>query len=388
MKVVPTGVPRIYLGTMTFGWSQSSSFIDENIAKKMTKKFIEFGKATSSNDNDAVHYIDTARIYSGGKSEKIVGSVLKDLSASDSASASASVMIGTKAHPSQRNALSKQGIMDQFNTSIQSMDVSTVGEYYLHQPDTAHSLLESLQTVHDLIEKGQVQTLGLSNYHVSEVVRAFDLCEEYGLHPPRVYQGLYNPLNRAVEEELLPLLKEKGCSFVAYNPLAAGLLTGKHERINEESDGATAGSATAVKKGRFKNNPNYLPRFYTTDNFDALELIQTACEKEGLGVLPTTFKWLLRHSALTESDGILLGASSIDQLDENLEACRLAVAVSKHTDDESESESPLSEDVLQAFEDAWKITKESPFPYWRSYSSDMPNREHLDQGASYSATKK
>ena len=73
-----------------------------------------------------------------------------------------------------------------------------------------------------------------------------------------MYQGLYNPLNRRVEQELLPTLRKHNISFVAYNPLAAGLLTGKH------SEGGD------VPAGRFKDNPNYLDRFYKHDNFEAL----------------------------------------------------------------------------------------------------------------------
>eukprot|EP00551_Chaetoceros_affinis_P004396 CAMPEP_0203670230 /NCGR_PEP_ID=MMETSP0090-20130426/6373_1 /ASSEMBLY_ACC=CAM_ASM_001088 /TAXON_ID=426623 /ORGANISM="Chaetoceros affinis, Strain CCMP159" /LENGTH=347 /DNA_ID=CAMNT_0050535053 /DNA_START=76 /DNA_END=1119 /DNA_ORIENTATION=- len=347
---------------MTFGWSQTSSYVDDAAAKAMTKKFIEFGKELSSDK----YYIDTAKIYSGGKAEKILGGVLKDSSTYCDPD---SVLVGTKAHPSQPNGLSREGIMNQFTASVKSMDVDAVGEFYLHQPDTDNSLLESLKCVNELIVAGKVKTLGLSNYHVSEVARAFELCEEHDLAKPGVYQGLYNPLNRAVEDELLPLLKSKGCSFVAYNPLAAGLLTGKHKRVDQDG---------AVMKGRFKNNQNYLPRFYTKENFDALELIKAACDQEGISLLQATFMWLLRHSALTAQDGVLLGASSINQLDQNLDACLGA----------SKEDVTLSADILQAFNDAWEITKGSPFPYWRSYSNDMPGRESLNPGASYSAAKK
>ena len=357
-------MPRLYFGTMTFGWSQTTSYVDENIAKQMTKKFIDFGKATQSSTN--THYIDTARIYAGGKTEKILGSVLKDI---PSYCDYDHVTVGTKAHPSQPNGLSKEGIMNQFKDSIDAMGVTEVGEYYLHQPDTENTLLESLQCVHELISEGKVKSLGLSNYHASEVSRVFQLCEEHGLTKPSVYQGLYNPLNRVVEEELLPLLKANDCSFVAYNPLAAGLLTGKHKRSSMDGN---------VMKGRFKNNPNYLPRFYTSDNFDAMELIENACDEVGLSILEATFIWLLKHSALTENDGILLGASSIAQLDQNLEACL----------DVANKNKVLSDKALEAFEKAWDITKKSAFPYWRSYSKDMPNRDSLDQGASYSASKK
>ena len=98
--------------------------------------------------------------------------------------------------------------------------------------------------------------------------------------------------------------------FTAYNPLAAGLLTGKHT-APPESD--------SIAKGRFRENPNYLPRFYTERNFEALALIKAACDQEGLPLVEATFRWLLRHSALAPEDGIVLGASTLQQLEQNLE---------------------------------------------------------------------
>ena len=145
------------------------------------------------------------------------------------------------------------------------------------------------------------------------------------------------------------------------------MLTGKHKDLE------------SVAKGRFKNNENYLPRFYTPSNFEAITLIQRQCDKDEISMVDATFRWLLCHSALdAETDGFLLGASSVSQLDQNLAACRAAA---------SEDATPLSPDLLDAFDKAWGLTKAGAFPYWRSYSSDMPNRESLDQGASYNAAK-
>ena len=154
---------------------------------------------------------------------------------------------------------------------------------------------------------------------------------------------------------------ENGCSFIAYNPLAAGLLTGKH---------APGGDVPA---GRFKDNPNYLPRFYTDANFAALQAIAAACNAAGVAVLDATYAWMLRHSALGEADGLLLGASSLEQLDANLGACAKA------------ADGALPPPVVAAFDAAWATTKDGAFAYWRSYSADMPGREGLDQGASYTA---
>lgn len=95
-------------------------------------------------------------------------------------------------------------------------------------------------------------------------------------------------------------------------------------------------------------------------------------------MVEATFRWLLCHSALDPaSDGFLLGASSLKQLDENLNACRAAANTS----------SPLPTSLLEAFDQGWELTRDGAFKYWRSYSSDMPDRDSLDQGASYNAAK-
>lgn len=351
-------IPRLYLGTMTFGWSQTSSKVDSPTALLMLEHFLEFNRKSNIK---GPHYIDTARIYAGGKTEAIVGEVV----AAVAKGSEEELLIGTKAHPSQTDGLSSRGIESQFQKSSAAMGNIGFDEYYLHQPDTEHSLLESLTKLHSMKQSGLIKTIGMSNYHVHEVQRAFELCETHNLTPPSVYQGLYNPLNRVVEKELLPLLRSKGCSFVAYNPLAAGLLTGKHTSVN------------VVQKGRFKNNENYLPRFYTEANFRAIDIIRRACDEEEISMIEATFRWLLCHSSLGDNDGVLLGASSVDQLDQNLKAC-----------DAAREKGPLSENLLRAFDEAWNITENSAFPYWRSYSLDMPNRENLDQGASYEAKKK
>lgn len=349
--------PQIYLGTMTFAWSsQTSKIVDDSIALEMVNRFI----ASNQHMGSSSHLIDTARVYAGGKTEAMVGRAI-----SGAKLGSGKIVVGTKAHPSVAPGLSPQGMREQLETSLDEMKLPSVCEYYLHQPDTENSLLESLKCAHDLVQEGKIEKIGISNYHAKEVARAFELCQEHGLTAPTVYQGLYNPLNRLVEVELLPLLKENDCSFVAYNPLAAGLLSGKHK------------GSTEFVAGRFLNNQNYIPRFYTDANFQAVDLIRKQCEKEGLSMVEASYRWILRHSALGEKDGLLIGASSLEQLDQNLQACKGA----------SEESGELSAELLGVFDECWKITAPGAFPYWRSYSSDMPNREALDQGASYNAAK-
>jgi aflatoxin B1 aldehyde reductase len=354
---------------MTIGWSQSSRRVDDKVAGEMLERFV----ASDERDfGSARHCVDTARIYAGGKTEEILGKVLKS---NEKMLQSGNLLLGTKAHPSQLGGLSKPGLEQQLAASLDAMGLPPdycLHEYYLHQPDPEHDLLESLRALDGLVASGRVRRVGMSNYHASEVRRAFELCREHGLAPPSVYQGLYNPLNRAVEDELIPVLRENGCSFVAYNPLAAGMLTGKH----------TDPDPNRAQSGRFKNNPNYLPRFYTPSNFQAVDRIRDACRREGIPMVEATYRWMLRHSALSGSDGLLLGASSVPQLDQNLRACAAAAS------QVGGGGGALPDSVLAAFDEAWSLTRDAAFPYWRSYSSDMPGRESLDPGASYEAAKK
>eukprot|EP00928_Gymnodinium_smaydae_P045290 TRINITY_DN30211_c0_g1_i1.p1 TRINITY_DN30211_c0_g1~~TRINITY_DN30211_c0_g1_i1.p1 ORF type:complete len:376 (-),score=49.59 TRINITY_DN30211_c0_g1_i1:145-1272(-) len=342
---VDATLPRVYLGTMTFAWEQASSPVDVPAASAMVNKFLSVGGVE----------IDTARIYSEGRTEPILAQALETVGQG------ASYRLATKVHPSQPSGLSAKGIRAQLEASLKALHVDRVDTLYLHQPDPEHDLTESLQCVHDLIQEGKVGALGISNYSAIETERMCALCKEHGWSSPSYFQGLYNPLNRLVEESLLPVLRKYQVGFIAFNPLAAGMLTGKHHQGGE------------VMGGRFKNNPNYLPRFYTEDNFKAVEGIRSACEAHGLELVPATYAWLLRHSKLDASkgDGLLLGASTVAQLDENLAACT--------------SSSVLPEPVVTAFDAAFDICKSGAFPYWRSYSRDQPGRETLHPGASYTA---
>eukprot|EP00427_Karlodinium_veneficum_P048749 CAMPEP_0169233516 /NCGR_PEP_ID=MMETSP1016-20121227/27659_1 /TAXON_ID=342587 /ORGANISM="Karlodinium micrum, Strain CCMP2283" /LENGTH=335 /DNA_ID=CAMNT_0009312867 /DNA_START=151 /DNA_END=1158 /DNA_ORIENTATION=- len=331
---------------MTFGWSQSSEVVEHDCAVEMLNRYLKTGGVE----------IDTARIYSGGRTEEILGRAMGTIGGLGQG-----ITLATKAAPAEPGGLSETGIRSQLKASLAALKVDRVGVLYLHQPDPENDLTESLKCVHELVQEGKVGALGLSNYSAVELERCVALCKQNGWTPPSVLQGLYSPLNRMVEDELLPACRTHGVSFVAYNPLAGGLLSGKHKQDGE------------VSAGRFKDNPNYLPRFYTDSNFAAVARIRAACEAAGLSMVPATYAWLLRHSILDaeRGDGVLIGASSLRQLEENLAACFQPIS--------------LPETVKVAFDEAWDISRESAFFYWRSYSRDHPERDSLHPGASYNA---
>ena len=127
--------------------------------------------------------IRVAFLYAGGDTEPILGTSLN-------AAASNELLIGSKAHPSQPGGLTPEGLRMQLDTSLKAIGVARLDEFYLHQPDTAASLLDSLRTTDAFVREGLVGKVGLSNYHADEVKRCMELCEEHNLIKPAVYQGL------------------------------------------------------------------------------------------------------------------------------------------------------------------------------------------------------
>lgn len=348
-RVTASKLPRLYMGSMVFGWEKSSVAVTETIATEMIKRAAAAG----------IYMIDSARIYANGETETIVGACFRSITASHP-EIRCKLHVTTKAHPSQPLGLSAKGLEQQLQTSLNAMGVDYVDELYLHQPDIENDLVASLASAHGLVSRGLVKRIGMSNYHEVEVERSLKICSENKWTAPSLYQGLYNPLNRRVEASLLPLLKRNNIDFIAFNSLAGGMLTGKHTSVE------------SVQDGRFKDNPNYLPRFYNDANFAAMRIIKESLPSD-LDIITATYQWLLRHSMLSENDGILIGASSLDQLDTNIAALHKASVAPS-----------LTKKTLEAFDSAWEVCRGVAFPYWRGYSRDQIGRETMDPGASYS----
>ena len=184
--------------------------------------------------------------------------------------------------------------------------------------------------------KREGSAAGLSNFTAEEVKIICELATERGWLRPSVYQGLYNALNRGAETGLLPTLREQSISFYAYNPLAGGLLSGRHDLRNLKST-----------EGRFKNNDFYYARYGKEDIFRALADLSVACEHHSVGMADASLRWMVHHSSLAAQAGdrLILGCSSVEQLQQNLASCV------------DQPKLPL--ELVNAFEYAWDVSKHS-----------------------------
>ena len=355
-SVTPTPVTTSVLGCMTMGWRFASSECDDDVSAALMRAFVDAGHSE----------LDTARAYAGGDTEKIMGRVL----AADPDLA-AKVSIATKANPwpggnmtssAGEGGLAPDELRAQVEASRAALAPARVDLLYLHAPDAATPIEATLDELVRLHDDGAFRRLGLSNFSAWETVRIHRLCRDAGLPAPDTYQGMYNCVTRAVEPELIPALRQLGMRFLAFNPLAGGLLTGKHAGRLSDPDGASA-----TGRGRFTHNAMYQDRFWREEYFDAIDTIAAACEAAGGGLTPASaaLRWLYSHSALdgAEGDGVILGASSVAHLEANLEAA--AAAARGET---------LPEGVLAAIEEAWEVCKPATPPYARGHSKRTPPR--------------
>ena len=308
---------KIILGTMNFGPQ-----LDLEGSRMMTESFLKTG----------YNELDTAYVYNGGDTERYLGEILPKQEG---------YYLATKVHPRITGKLDRETILMEFAESLKRMKRDSVDLLYFHFPDGKTPIDEALQTVKELYEQGKIKELGLSNYPAWQVIDIAYKCDKIGCPRPMVYQGMYNALCRNVEPELFPAIRSLGMRFYAFNPLAGGMLTGKHQHFED-----------APEPGRFARLESYRKRYWKQSYFDAVDEIRKACDMEGIPMVEAAYRWLCNHSCLdaTKGDGILLGASKITQLEQNMAAAQ-------------KRELPLR--ILDAMDAAWEIAKPDSPAYFK-----------------------
>jgi aryl-alcohol dehydrogenase-like predicted oxidoreductase len=279
-------VSRACFGAMTFGGQT-----DEPTARRMVDTCIDRG----------INFFDTANAYTKGQSEVILGNVLKGRR--DKVILASKVGM-TNGFPADASPLSKQSVLANIDATLQRLQTDYLDLYYMHLPDYKAGIEETLAAFDEVVRAGKVRYPATSNFAAWQVLEAISISEKRGYKPPYVSQPMLNLLARGIEQEYVPFCRKYGVSMIVYNPLAGGMLTGKQHR-----DRPIAGT-------RFDNNQMYLDRFWHPAYFDAVDEVQKVAQKTGRSAIDLAFNWLLYH---TPTDVVLIGASKMEQLEQNLE---------------------------------------------------------------------
>ena len=280
-------VSEISLGTMMFG---------AQTGEADSLSILDFAH------EQGVNFWDTANMYNQGESERIVGKALKGRRED--------VILATKvSYPMEgrmnSGGLSRRAILSALDASLSRLGTDYVDLYYLHSPDYETSIGESLDTMSTLVRSGKVRYVGVSNYAAWQVADMLAAADRHGYVAPVVTQNVYNMITRGVEQELVPFIRAHGLGMTVYNPVAGGFLTGKH-RPGEPEAGT-----------RFAFNENYRGRYWTEENFKAVEQLTAIAGKRGMGLLELAMKWAAGRPGVTS---VISGVSRLSQLEQNVKA--------------------------------------------------------------------
>lgn len=299
-------VSRVCLGTMTFGGQT-----ERETAGRMVDLASDRG----------VNFFDTANVYTGGESERILGEIL--------GSRRQSVVLASKVFNKvggETPGLSRAAIIAAAENTLARLRTDYLDIYYLHQPDYSVPIEESLEAMHTLVRQGKIRYVASSNFASWQIVQMLHIAGSNDFSPAAITQPMYNLLARRIEDEYLPMCKEFGIATVVYNPLAGGLLTNKHQ-------------ASPVPGTRFDGNQMYLRRYWNEVTLEAVRRLSEIAEQGGRSVVSLALNWLLHH---TPADCIILGASALEHLEYNLTACK---------------EGPLPSETLAACDDVWQMLR-------------------------------
>jgi len=286
---------------------------------------MNFGKRMSEKDSiRLVHHaidrgatlFDTANAYVDGESERILGKALKDRR--DRAVVATKVGFGRVI--SKPEGLSRARIKAALDESLQRLGMDQVDVYYLHVPDHATPIEETLDGLEEALAAGKTRHWAVSNFASWQVLEMLHIADKRGMPRPIMSQLLYNLLIRQLDIEWFRFAKTYEMHTTLYNPLAGGLLSGKHTAVAEPPKGS-----------RFEKNALYQRRYWTNRFFELVSTYKTLAESLGMSLVEFSYAFMASTPGV---DSILLGPGSREHLDAGIDACekRLSDEVMKQID--------------------------------------------------------
>jgi aryl-alcohol dehydrogenase-like predicted oxidoreductase len=274
-----------------------------------------FGGKTSPDDAAAIidraldagiNFLDTANVYSRGRSEEATGAALKRNGKRHQ------VILATKVHGvmgegplDQGN--SRQHIIAQCEASLRRLQTDYIDLYQIHRPQPDIPIDETLRALDDLVRAGKVRYLGSSTFAAWQLVESLWVAKELGLNRFVCEQPPYNLLDRRIERELLPMAQTYGFAVIPWSPLAGGLLTGKYQRGQEPPEGA-----------RFADQSNPVYRRRLNDRiYDVIEGLQPIADAKGCTLSQLALAWVMQQPGVTSP---IIGPRTMEQFEDNIGA--------------------------------------------------------------------
>jgi len=291
-------VSEICLGTMTFGgrggfWTAIAG-VDQAAADDIVRRSLDAG----------VNFIDTADVYSEGHSEEITGQAIRNSGRPRTDVVLATKVFGPTGRGINDRGASRGHIMDGLKASLRRLGMDYIDLYQIHAFDPVTPVEETLRALEDLVRQGWIRYVGVSNWPAWHLMKALALADRHGWSRPVSLQAYYTIAGRDLERELVPLMQAEKVGLMVWSPLAGGLLTGKFTR-----QGQGPGDA---RRASFDFPPVNRERV-----FDCVDAMRTIADARRVSVARVALAYVLAKPFVTS---VIIGAKSIQQLDDNLAA--------------------------------------------------------------------
>jgi len=332
-----TRVSVICLGAMTFGEADESSFM-HGVGASEEASFAMLDRALEA----GINFIDTADVYGqDGLSERVLGRWMADRGRRDDIVLATKGRFRMKEGPNGSGA-SRMRITRAIDASLQRLGTDRIDLYQIHMQDITTPEDELLRALDDAISAGKIVYVGASNYAAYRLVGSLHIAREKNLSPFVTLQAQYHLACRDLERELLPACHTYGLGVLPWSPLAGGLLTGKYRRGQAPPEGSRMAKWKA-RYDRFDEEPRH---------WDIVEALVSVAEAVDSSPSQVALAWLLGKP---EVSSVIIGARTIEQLDDNMGAAGLTLsdAQRRQLDEASQISMGYPYDFIANVDDRW-----------------------------------
>ncbi len=290
MLLRPFGTTSLQVSAVGLGCNNFGVRLDRAATAKVVHAALDAG----------ITLFDTADIYGNrGGSESLLGEALgarrKDV-----------VLVSKFGLPmddsGRRQGGSRRYVLEAIEASLRRLNTGWIYVYYVHRPDPATPIEETLRALDELVRAGKVRHIGCSNFSAAQIDAALAVAQRQGLTPFAAAQDQYSLLARGIERDLLPAIARHRLALLPYFPLASGMLSGKYRL------------GGALPAGTRLSNPRYSDRVLNDENLRIVERLEQFCAARGRTLLQLAFGWLLANPAVA---GVIAGASTPEQVRQN-----------------------------------------------------------------------
>ena len=295
-------VSELCLGTMTYGGNTGIWETIGNLQQDAVNEQVKFAV------DAGINFIDTANVYSIGKSELLLGESLKMLGLKREQLIVATKATGSMDDSPNGRGQSRHHLFNQVDASLKRLQLDYIDLYQLHGFDPLTPFEESLSALNDLVRSGKVRYIGLCNMAAWQVMKSLSVSERLNLAKFVSVQAYYTVAGRDLERELVPLIQDQKLGLMVWSPLAGGLLSGK---FSSAEDKGPAGARRATFD---------FPVVDKSRAFRCVDAMRPMALARKVSVAQIALAWLLAKSFVTT---VIIGAKSMDQLRDNIDSTRV-----------------------------------------------------------------